>query len=443
MANMYNINIEIFTYNGNQNYWRMVCPDPEMVGGTAVKLGKLVPDMALYYSLDTHYDLLVRNDSRLALLGMLAGVDDELISEPSGEDVGSVEIDDWRVVQKKKKSKSKKQTGGNSVESEELLKEDKEKGTNDKNLVEEIVLVKAKKSGFRRTDPQDVPFCENTEKITHKCMICMFEFESDGILEAHQKTHKKEYTCDICSDSFESNHNLKEHQRNEHQKQLEDEWNCDGCPFQANCASVLMKHLKTTGHQPSKNIKDKRKVFNDYKQCFTCKMDFDGFYNLMNHRKKVHPSSKKCRNFSSGNCPHGRECWYVHGEETEDTLDRFRCDLCESAFVGRNNYMIHKKIMHPQYVPSCEKFKSKTCPNSNIDCWFEHIQGGDRTENSFEDNPWPKLVSRSPPRSKNPVFREVTSPTLPPDQVMKMMDMVSQLCLKMENMEKKINDLVN
>ena len=94
MANMYNINIEIFTYNGNQNYWRMVCPDPVMVGGTAVKLGKLVPDMALYYSLDTHYDLLVRNDSRLALLGMLAGVDDELISEPSGEDVGSVEIDD-------------------------------------------------------------------------------------------------------------------------------------------------------------------------------------------------------------------------------------------------------------------------------------------------------------------------------------------------------------
>ena len=44
-----------------------------------LKFGKWVPDMALYHSEDTHFDLLVKDDSRLALLGLLAGsVKDDL-----------------------------------------------------------------------------------------------------------------------------------------------------------------------------------------------------------------------------------------------------------------------------------------------------------------------------------------------------------------------------
>ena len=65
-------------------------------------------------------------------------------------------------------------------------------------------------------------------------------------------------------------------------------------------AQTLLKHLKTTGHQPS-SLVEKRKIYSDYKECYTCKEEFDGYFNLMTHRKIVHPSQKKCRNFPS-NC---------------------------------------------------------------------------------------------------------------------------------------------
>ena len=38
-----------------------------------MKTGIEMPDMALYHSDDSHYDLLVEDDSRLAHLGLLAG----------------------------------------------------------------------------------------------------------------------------------------------------------------------------------------------------------------------------------------------------------------------------------------------------------------------------------------------------------------------------------
>ena len=273
-------------------------------------------------------------------------------------------------------------------------------------------------------------------------MECKFEFESDGILEAHKKNQKKHFTCDICSKSFEHKKGVDEHKEKDHKKTVApEEWNCDDCAFQANCASELMKHLKVTGHQPSKNIKDKRKVFEDYKQCFTCKMDFDGFYNLMNHRKIVHPSNKKCRNFSNGTCVFDDDCWYVHSKKTdngEDTSDQFRCDLCDTEFKGRSNFMNHRKLQHLQFVPSCEKFNTKQCPRSNEKCWFEH-RISDKNVN--KNNPWSKNIKNSQPQTESSVFHEAVGETFPPDQVKLMLDMVNNLCRKMDNMEKQIKDL--
>ena len=82
-----------------------------------------------------------------------------------------------------------------------------------------------------------------------------------------------------------------------------------------------MNHLKLTGHQPSSNIKDNRKVFKDLRQCYNCEMQFDGYYNLMAHRKKTHPSNRKCRNFPD-TCQRGDTCWYRHTEpmETESSV---------------------------------------------------------------------------------------------------------------------------
>ena len=321
------------------------------------------------------------------------------------------------------------------MEVDEVLEEE-----DGKNIDEEVVLMKAKNAGFRRTAPQDVPNRATKEPITHKCMLCLFEFASNGILEAHMKTHKKQTDCDVCSECFDSKENLKEHKENEHRIQnCKDEWNCQDCSFQANCAAELMKHLKIVGHQPSKSVGDKRKVFEDYKQCYTCKLDFDGFYNLMVHRNNVHPSNKKCRNYAAGTCPFSSDCWYVHGEEAEERSDTFKCEICANEFKGRDNFMNHKKLIHPEFVQTCDRFSANKCPRPDS-CWFEHkvIQ-----KKSNEDNIWPKLASRSPPKSGTSVFREATTQMVPPDQISTILLMVNKLCNKVENMEKRFSDLMN
>ena len=432
MANLYNIRINVFSYGGSgEDGWTQICPDPKMVSEAQAKLGQCIQDAALYHSYDTHYDLLVKRDSRIALLGLEAGTPNS-DSEERGDT-----SDEWISVKNMKKNASKV---GKSANEEELLVETETQESNNPDLVEEITLVESKKSGFRRTGPQDTPSIGSRKSNMNKCTECKFEFESAGILEAHKQTHRKQITCSICSKQFNDQSSVDEHKQNEHKPNIySDEWTCDDCPFQANCAAELMKHLKVSGHQPGKNIKDKRKVFEDYKQCFTCKMDFDGFYNLMNHRKKVHPSSKKCRNFSTGKCTFGVECWYVHGEENEDTIDNFKCDLCSNTFKGRTNFMNHKKLLHPEYIPPCEKFRANNCPRSNKECWFEHKI----VENyPNENNPWPKLIPSSPAHTEKQVFQEVTGNTLPPDQVGMMMEMVGKLCKKVEGLEEKIKSLV-
>ena len=121
-------------------------------------------------------------------------------------------------------------------------------------------------------------------------------------------------------------HKIEEHEE-QHGEEKAEEWNCNDCEFQASIPSELMNHLKLTGHQPSQNIRDKKKLFHDYKQCYTCDLEVDGYWNLMNHRKTVHPSNKKCRNFPNGKCTFGNQCWYVHEEELMDVDESFKDDV--------------------------------------------------------------------------------------------------------------------
>ena len=48
VANLFNININIFTYEGKEGIWIKICPDPEMAESAELRFGKWAPDMALY-----------------------------------------------------------------------------------------------------------------------------------------------------------------------------------------------------------------------------------------------------------------------------------------------------------------------------------------------------------------------------------------------------------
>ena len=99
MANLFNIKIHTFTYGGVTEGWNLVTPDPEMAKHAEIKFGKFVPDMALYHSNDTHFDLLVSDDSRLALLGFLFETENDVYEEK--EDV-SKPNEEWINVRNKR-----------------------------------------------------------------------------------------------------------------------------------------------------------------------------------------------------------------------------------------------------------------------------------------------------------------------------------------------------
>ena len=74
IANLFNISIFTFTYGPEGERWSDVSPDPEMSKNAEISFGKWLPDMALYHSENVHFDLLVKDDSRLAVMGPLAGL---------------------------------------------------------------------------------------------------------------------------------------------------------------------------------------------------------------------------------------------------------------------------------------------------------------------------------------------------------------------------------
>ena len=75
ICNLLNIKIHVFTYGiGGDNTrwsWSTVFPDPEMSRSCDFAPGT-VPDMMLYNSANTHYDLLVEDTSRLAVMGFIS-----------------------------------------------------------------------------------------------------------------------------------------------------------------------------------------------------------------------------------------------------------------------------------------------------------------------------------------------------------------------------------
>ena len=219
------------------------------------------------------------------------------------------------------------------------------------------------------------------------------------------------------------------HKIEHHENQLKEEWTCNNCDYQTNTGPALLNHLKAAGHQPSENIKDKSKLFQDYRQCYTCKLGFDGYWNLMNHRKNIHPSNKKCRNFP-GNCTRGDECWYVHAEELMDVDDSFtndndnkkestvyKCYICTSDFESQDSFMKHKKNSHTTSVPACRNFNGDKCIRTEETCWYKHVA----------------VKSSEDPSPQNPVFHEAQPNHFPPDQMMtKLMMMMNNLFSMME-----------
>ena len=164
-------------------------------------------------------------------------------------------------------------------------------------------------------------------------------------------------------------------------------------------------------------------------------MEFDGYFNIMAHRKITHPSNKRCRNYP-GTCTFGIKCWYVHVEpmEAESSVNNetnttsFNCNLCDFTCKEKRSFMMHKKTLHKDVIKSCVKYQNGQCSRSEADCWFNHFD--------------PVKPSQANGKPEEQVFQKASSDPFPPDQMSKMFWMVSNLCRKVENMEKRFEEIM-
>ena len=154
---MLNITVRIFSYGigGDETKceWTEVCPDPEMAATAHFPTG-WVPDLYMYNCDQSHYDLLVSENHRLALLGLIASKGcsvQEFSEEKENEKEEGSDDDGWKHVGFKKKNQEIPQvllsdTGNDDYDDIDLQEND-----------EEITLARTKKSGHRRTDSSAPP----------------------------------------------------------------------------------------------------------------------------------------------------------------------------------------------------------------------------------------------------------------------------------------------
>ena len=451
IANLFNIKIFTFTYNAEGSFWHKVYPDKDIAAKAGIKLGKWVPDMYLYNSQDTHYDLLVSEYSWLAV-----------------KDVKkiSLEIEDKESTEKlmietpTKKCNPKE----NSLELESSTPRtfkcsECESVFETQNVLDihanchkpKVSKCEVCSEVFKTDANLKVHFevkhsqnCESSlEKHDVKCVNCEMLFQTEEEMKSHFKSlHGSksclDWSCNDCEESFETEKDMKSHFENLHMSTRNLDWNCNDCSYQGYTSDDLMNHLKLTGHLPSKTVevrKASNKDISDRRKCYTCDLELDNVFSLMEHRRNMHPSNQKCRNFPDGKCIYGKRCWFIHDEELME-LDEssnnavvleFNCKLCENCFSTKDHLMKHKKKEHVNFVPHCEMYARANCRRNDDQCWYLHN----------------KSQSESCRQTSTKVFQLSHPNTFPPDllqNIQNMVESMNKMCLRVETIEKKLQE---
>ena len=256
------------------------------------------------------------------------------------------------------------------------------------------------------------------EKLEFSCSKCKSIFSSEKRLEDHMENHvRNQCERQQCGKIFISNIQLENHLVDEHKDEAQKfskQYNCKDCSFQGDNWSDLKKHIQSKQHNAVE--------FSE--KCYTCGEEFSTYWSLMDHRKKRHPSTRKCRYFLRQECFFNAErCWYSHDTGSQETRNNeqqlgLSCRECEQTFPNRSELMFHKKKEHFEKVEKCWKFLQGKCvENANL-CWFKHEEKKKdyQTENM-------EIEVNSPTKSDFQKVKEIT----PPDPLKTIMEMVTRL----------------
>ena len=499
IANMLNITVKVFSYDIDgditKSDWSEVSPDSTMTKFSHFPHG-VIPDMALYNNNNSHYDLLVLDDSKLAILGLI------------GSDVNETDypkhVDNEMEWQEIKGNKSETKLDNNYDD----------KDINE--LDEEKIILSNKQSGHERMGPQFEPvpkFIGHMFKchwkncgtqleskglliahieyhITTKHLICdqcQQKFSTQDDLDAHMKSehmrtnqstndnlnrhinsehmHINKGNCDQCKETFNTNSELKAHMNKDHKKKdpnaSHNEWNCNDCNFQTNTSASLRNHLQLSGHQPSKKIQD---TVGQLITCHTCSDKFTNKWALMNHRRDNHPSNRVCRYFLKNECIHGDvNCWYKHTTKEQESsrelklthVNQHKCYVCANEFQSKSTLMSHMKTEHSTDIV-CKKFIEGLCDRGSETCWYQHrsltinssshpksttksnvLTNSDKSSaQNINQSDYPRLPRDSTSSANQSDFQYTQINTVPPEQPTKLMLSIDLLCQRMDALEK-------
>ena len=444
VSSAYQFNIKIITVENNSDpVVNIIEPNPALVGVSELPAGK-IPDMVLLHEKDSHYNLVIPENCRLALEG---GLDFQRTEEINKfEVIGAKDKDipenilELRITALEKKCKDLESKVTNLEAENRKLKlrtfDERTPDVKDKDagLLEAEFLLINKLNGFRRESPQVKPGVKKAQNY-FSCEECDCKLESLGLLQAHMKIHVEtghQYECEECGNEFATEKQLEDHMKCYHKKceeptQTEEasrQYNCEDCPFQGENGLELKKHIVRTKHSPSEYLE----------KCYTCNKEFSSYWHLMNQRKTEHPSNKKCRYFLNEMCRFDADtCWYKHETESirnvqESNSFENSCKDCDKRFMSKSDIMKHRKSEHKGKVSRCRDFLQGKCSLADNACWFSH----DEKENEAEDNEF----DEQEPDFQNPVFHKVQEKT-PPDQMSQIMSLINKLSLQVELLEKR------
>ena len=172
--------------------------------------------------------------------------------------------------------------------------------------------------------------------------------------------------------------------------------NCPKCYFQSNCKEEMDNHFKMS-HVP-KGETSNITIRAERMTCRNCKVDFQNYWSLMNHRRDNHPTNKTCRYDLEDRCKHSsEECWYLHkngrrpntSNQSESHINE--CFECNMKFKNKNELMIHRKNNHPELCKPCDKYIKNECTRGES-CWFPHTQDQDFQKSQLNTRPPINLV---------------------------------------------------
>ena len=167
--------------------------------------------------------------------------------------------------------------------------------------------------------------------------------------------------------------------------------NCPKCYFQSDCKEEMEKHLKMS-HLP-KGDTSKVVIRTERIACRNCKVEFQNYWSLMNHRRDNHLSDKACRYDLEDRCKHtADDCWYEHkngrtpNKSSKSQINYFDCSDCNMKFKNKHELMMHKKVAHVEQCKPCEKYIKDECSREDT-CWYPHIQDQGFHQNYLNTRP--------------------------------------------------------